>query len=62
MALGKLPVGRPTDMNYSRARANCACSRCVWGGGLYIFLSSVISHLSLFEKAGWLVVLGLMAL
>ena len=27
--LGKLPVpGRPTNLNYSRARAYCACSRC----------------------------------
>ena len=27
--LGKLPVpGRPTNLDYSRARAYCACSRC----------------------------------
>ena len=27
--LGKLPVlGRPTNLDYSRARACCACSRC----------------------------------
>ena len=32
--LGKLPVpGRPTNLDYSRARAYCACSRCVGGGG-----------------------------
>ena len=32
MVLGKLPVpGRPTNLDYSRARANCACSRCGWG-------------------------------
>ena len=46
--LGNLPVpGRPTDLDYSRARAYCACSRC--GGGCldiftliypYSFLSS----------------------
>ena len=31
--LGKLPVpGRPTDLDYSRARAYCACSGC--GGGI----------------------------
>ena len=27
--LGNLP-GRPTDLDYSRARACCACSRCGW--------------------------------
>ena len=32
MVLGKLSVpGRPTNLNYSRARANCAYSRCGWG-------------------------------
>ena len=32
--LSKLPVpGRPTNMDYSRARAYCACSGC--GGGLF---------------------------
>ena len=30
--LGNLPVpGRPTNLDYSRARACCACSRCGWG-------------------------------
>ena len=30
--LGKLPVpGRPTNLDYSRVRACCACSRCGWG-------------------------------
>ena len=30
--LGKLPVpGRPTNLDLSRARAYCACSRCGWG-------------------------------
>ena len=43
MVLGKLPVsGRPTNLDYSRARAYCACSRCGWGC-LDIFLSSIIS-------------------
>ena len=44
--LGKLPVpGRPTDLDYSRARAYCACSRCGWG--LFgFFLSSILSLLS----------------
>ena len=41
--LGKLPVpGRPTDLDYSRARADCACGRCGWGLFGYFF-----SHLSL---------------
>ena len=29
MVLGKLPVpGRPTNFDYSRAKAYCACSGC----------------------------------
>ena len=32
MVLGKLPVPeRPTNLDYSRARAYCACSRRGWG-------------------------------
>ena len=32
MVLGKLPVpGRPTNLDCSRARACCTCSRCRWG-------------------------------
>ena len=32
VVLGKLPVpGRPTNLDKSRARAYCACSRCEWG-------------------------------
>ena len=43
MVLGKMPVpGRPTYLDYSRARAYCACSGCGWGC-LDIFLSSIIS-------------------
>ena len=43
MVLGKLPVpGRPTNLDCSRARAYCACSRCGWGF-LDIFLLSFIS-------------------
>ena len=31
IVLGKLPVpGRPTNLDYSRARAYCACSMCWW--------------------------------
>ena len=46
MVLGKLPVpGRPTNMDYSRARAYCACSGCGWGlfGHLYSPLSFLVS-------------------
>ena len=32
MVLGKRPVlGRPANLDKSRARAYCACSRCGWG-------------------------------
>ena len=40
--LGKLSVpGRPTNLDYSRARAYCACGRCWWG------LFGYFTHLSL---------------
>ena len=40
--LGKLPVtGRPTNLDQSRARAYCACSRCGWG-----LFGHFFSHLS----------------
>ena len=40
--LGKLSVpGRPTNLDNSRARAYCACSRCGWG-----CLDIFFSHLS----------------
>ena len=39
MVLGKLLVpGRPTNLDYSRARAFCACRRCGLGGCLDIFI------------------------
>ena len=42
--LGKLPVlGRPTNLDYSRARAFCACSGCGWGLFGHFFLSSITS-------------------
>ena len=42
MVLGELPVpGRPTNLDNSRARANCACSRCGWG-----LFGHFLSHLS----------------
>ena len=49
--LDKLPVpGRPTNLDYSRARAYCACSRCGWGG-LDIF--SLIYHYSFLSPSLW---------
>ena len=54
MVLGKLPVpGRPTNLDDSRARAYCACSRCRWGlfGHFYSPLSFHFSSPSLWETA-----------
>ena len=55
MVLGKLPVlGRPTNLDESRVRAYCACSRCGWGlfGHFYSPLSFLFSFsLSLWETA-----------
>ena len=46
MVLGKLPVPkRPTNLDDSRARAYCACSRCGWGVVWTFLLSSVLSLL-----------------
>ena len=48
MVLGKLPVpGRPTNLDDSRARAYCACSRCGWG--LFGHFYSQLSFLSSFS-------------
>ena len=48
MVLGKLPVpGRPANMDKSRARAFCACSRCGWG--LFGHFFSRLSFLFLFS-------------
>ena len=42
MVLGKLPVmGRPTYLDYGKARAYCAYSRCGWG-----LFGHFFSHLS----------------
>ena len=49
MVLGKFPApGRPTNLDNSRARAYCACSRCGWGlfGHFYSHLS-ILSSFSL---------------
>ena len=44
--LGKLSVpGRPANLDFSRARAYCACSRCGWGlfGHFFYHLSLLVS-------------------
>ena len=42
--LRKLPVlGRPSNLDYRRARAFCTCSRCGWGLFGHFFLSSITS-------------------
>ena len=47
MVLGELLVpGRPASLDYSRARAFCACRRCGWGVVWTFFLSSIVSLLS----------------
>ena len=47
MVLGKLLVlGRPTNLDNSRARANCACSRCGWGLFGHFSLIYLFSFLS----------------
>ena len=46
MVLGKRPVqGHPTNLDESKARAYCACSRCGWGlfGHFYSLLSFLFS-------------------
>ena len=44
MVLGKVPVpGRPTNLNYSRARTYCACSRCGWALFRHFLLISLTS-------------------
>ena len=51
MVLGKLLVlGRPAYLDYSRARAYCAYSRCGWGG-LDVF--SLIYHFSFLSPSLW---------
>ena len=49
--LGKLPVlGRPTNLDYRRARAYCTCSRCGWG--LFGHFS-LICHFSFLSPSLW---------
>ena len=54
MVLGKLPaLGRPTNLDKSRARAYCTCSGCRWGlfGHFYSLLSFLFSSPSCWETA-----------
>ena len=52
MVLGKLPVpGRPTNFDYSRARAYYACFRC--GQGLFGLFFSLVYHLSVLSPSLW---------
>ena len=55
MVLGKLPVlGRPTNLDESRARAYCGFSRCGWG---LFGIFSLIYHFSFLSPSllgrGW---------
>ena len=51
MVLGKLPVpGRPTNLDYSRARAYCACSRWGWFGHFFFSRLSFLFSFSLFGR------------
>ena len=51
MVLGKLPEpGCPTNLDYSRARAFCACSRCGWG---VVWTFCLIYHLSFLFPSLW---------
>ena len=54
MVLGKLPVpGRPTKLDFSRARAYCAFSRCGWVLFGHFFLSSIVSLFFLPLSGRW---------
>ena len=54
MVLDKLPVpGAPYNFDTSKARTNCACSRCGWrlfGHFLFVYHFSLLSY-SLWETA-----------
>ena len=51
MVLGKLPVhGRPTNLDYSTARAYCACRGCGWG--LFVHFFSRLSFPFPFSLSG----------
>ena len=49
--LGQLPMpGRLTNLDYSRARACCACSRCGWG---YLDVFCLIHQFSFLSPSLW---------
>ena len=51
MVPGKLPVpGRPTHLDYSRARAYCACSRCECR---VVWTFPLLYHFSLLSALLW---------
>ena len=51
MVLGKLPVPEgPTNLDLSRARAYCACSRCGWVLFGHI---SLVYHFSFLSSSLW---------
>ena len=53
MMLGNLSVPRrPTNLDNSRARAYCACSRCGWGLLGYFSLVYLFSFLTLSLRNG----------
>ena len=55
--LGNLPVpGRPTYLDYNRARACCACSRSGWG--LFGHFSLIYPFISSWGWSGGAMVLG----
>ena len=51
MVLGKRPIpGRPTNLDYSRARGYCACSWCGWG---YLDIFFSLHHFSFVSPSLW---------
>ena len=53
IVLGKLPVpGHPTNLDKSRAKTYCTCSRCGWGLFGHFFLSSSIVSLFFLPLSG----------
>ena len=54
MVLEKLPVsGRPTSLDDSRARAYCACSRCVGRGGSCLDILTLLYPFSPLSSSHW---------
>ena len=54
MVLGKHPVpGRPTNLDYSSARAYCACSRCGLRGEGCLDIISLVYHFSFLSPSLW---------